>query len=169
MKTLRYRLAHEGDVKILANWWRDGEIMEHAGFPYGLKIDEDKLKERLQKQEASNHQVFIIEYGGEAIGEMGVKKQDIEAEIGIKICHRNHQNKGLGTNILNQLLENLFEQEGIKLVSLDTMLENKRAQKVYERIGFRKVKTEDNVFVDQLGKNRSAVFYEMTKEDYRNL
>jgi RimJ/RimL family protein N-acetyltransferase len=57
----------------------------------------------------------------------------------------------------------------MELVSLDTMLENKRAQKVYERIGFRKTKIEDNVFVDQLGKKRSAVFYEMSKEDYRNL
>lgn len=169
MKALSYRLANEEDVKTLANWWRDGEIMEHAGFPYGLKIDEDKLKKRLQGQESSDHQVFMIEYGEEVIGEMSVRKQDVTAEIGIKICLKEYQNKGLGTELLKQLLRNLFEREGIELVSLDTMLENKRAQKVYERIGFRKTKIEDNVFVDQLGKKRSAVFYEMSKEDYRNL
>jgi hypothetical protein len=27
------RNAVIGDSKVLGNWWRDGTIMEHAGFP----------------------------------------------------------------------------------------------------------------------------------------
>jgi len=165
MSALTYRLATTKDTKTLANWWRDGRVMEHAGFPYGLTIDEEKLEERLKKQTKSSHQVFILEYDQKPIGEMGVKTKDDQAEIGIKICEETYQNKGLGSKVLRQLITDLFQQANIRLIKLDTMVENVRAQKVYERLGFKKIKTEDDVFVDQLGRSRSAVFYQMAKDD----
>jgi len=167
MEILSYRLADRNDVKLLADWWRDGNVMAHAGFPLGLTIDEEKLEDRLMKQKESNHQVFIIEYEGMSIGEMGVKVEDNEAEIGIKICIDTHQNKGLGTKILRILINDLFDRQDIARIKLDTMVENVRAQKVYERLGFTKISVELDVFIDQLGNKRSAVLYQLLKEDYR--
>lgn len=162
-----YRLATPKDTTLLANWWRDGAVMAHAGFPNGLEIDEEKLRERLTKQRENNHQVFIVVYEGINIGEMGVKKKDKEAEIGIKICDQSHQNKGIGTAVLKQLIGNLFDKEGISKIVLDTMVENTRAQKVYERLGFKNMGINHDVFVDQLGRKRSAVLYEMSIKDHR--
>lgn len=163
---ITYRLATLKDTKQLANWWRDGEVMAHAGFPLGLIIDELKLEDRLSNQKESNHQVFMIEYEAKSIGELSVKIDHNEAEIGIKICVASYQNKGLGTMILRALIDDLFQKRGILRVKLDTMLENTRAQKVYERLGFVKIGVDYDVFIDQLGNKRSAVLYQLSKEDY---
>ena len=49
----------------------------------------------------------------------------------------------------------------------DTLIENTRAQHVYERkIGARRVGTRENCWKDQTGKYRTAVDYEMTKEEF---
>jgi RimJ/RimL family protein N-acetyltransferase len=169
MDKLGYRIATTKDTKLLANWWRDGSIMEHAGFPFGLTIDEEKLEKRLSTQQQSNHIVYIIELDGISIGELSVKKDKNEAEIGIKICQSNYQNKGLGSKVLRILMRDLFIQQGITKISLNTMIENTRAQKVYERLGFQKISIEHDVFIDQLGNKRSAVFYHICKEDYEKL
>ncbi len=163
---ITYRLATVKDTKQLASWWRDGEVMAHAGFPLGLTIDETKLQDRLLNQKESNHQVFIIEYDAQSIGELGVKIEGNEAEIGIKICEVSYQNKGLGTTILSKLIADLFLTRNITRIKLDTMLENTRAQKVYERLGFIKVGVDYDVFIDQLGNKRSAILYQLSKEDY---
>jgi RimJ/RimL family protein N-acetyltransferase len=169
MDSLTYRIATVHDTKLLANWWRDGEIMAHAGFPLGLTIDEEKLKTRLAEQQQSNHIVYIIELNEISIGELSVKTNETDAEIGIKICQSKYQNKGLGSKVLRLLMRDLFTQQGITKISLNTMIENTRAQKVYERLGFQKIGIEHNVFIDQLGHKRSAVFYQMFKEDYKKL
>jgi len=49
---------------------------------------------------------------------------------------------------------------------LDTNLKNTRAQHVYEKLGFRKVRTRINAWKDQLGELQSAVDYELTAEDF---
>ena len=38
------------DCEQLAEWWNDGKVMAHAGFPNGLGITLDKIKSQfLQK------------------------------------------------------------------------------------------------------------------------
>jgi hypothetical protein len=34
----RIRNAYARDAKILSEWWNNGEVMAHAGFPDGLGI-----------------------------------------------------------------------------------------------------------------------------------
>jgi hypothetical protein len=87
-------------------------------------------------------------------------------EIGIKICDSNLQNKGIGTRALILLIEYLFYELKAVRIELDTMIENKRAQKVYERIGFVKTKTNYNNWTDQLGQLRSSVDFALDLDDY---
>lgn len=49
---------------------------------------------------------------------------------------------------------------------LDTNLNNKRAQHVYEELGFTKVKIRIDDWKDQLGRLQSAVDYELTEGDF---
>ena len=50
------------------------------------------------------------------------------------------------------------------------MLENECAQHVYEtKIGARKLATLENNWQDQLGKWRTAVVYEITREEFNKL
>ena len=58
----------------------------------------------------------------------------------------------------------------IERIEWDTMLENECAQHVYEtKIGARKLATLENNWQDQLGKWRTAVVYEITREEFNKL
>lgn len=55
---------------------------------------------------------------------------------------------------------------GYEKIILDTNLKNERAQHVYERLGFKKLRVVENSWCDQLGEAQSAVEYEMYKKDF---
>ena len=57
------------------------------------------------------------------------------AQFGISV-HDDYQNRGLGT-ILTQYMVDIARERGVKKVSLEVVVENERAIKVYERSGFR--------------------------------
>ncbi len=75
------------------------------------------------------------------------------------------KNKGLGKIVLSMLFEELFGR-GFEKIILDTMLENKRAQYVYEVLGFRNVCVHENAWKDQIGKLRTVLDYEMKREEF---
>ena len=98
-----------------------------------------------------NSRRHIIELDGKPIGEMiYFNKGNRVAEIGIKICDPSKQEKGLGTKLLTMFIDELFAM-GYQKITLDTSPENKRAQHVYEKLGFK-----------QSRQTPSAIFYELT-------
>lgn len=80
---------------------------------------------------------------------------DKACEIGIKICEKSYQDKGLGKIILSVFIKGLFEDLGYEVIKLDTNLQNNRTQYVYEKLGFKKVRTSINSWRDQLGNFQS--------------
>ncbi len=164
-KGLRIRTAVAEDAKQLVKWWNDAAVMAHAGFPLGLGTTEEKVIAGLGNGR------LILEENGRLIGEACYRKADKGvAEIGIKICETDCQNRGLGRVILSMLIAWLFES-GFEKIVLDTNLTNLRAQHVYESLGFRKLRINYDSWTDQLGNKQSAVDYELTEEsfaDYRN-
>ncbi|HHX66563.1 MAG TPA: GNAT family N-acetyltransferase [Gallicola sp.] len=169
------RSAKLDDTKQLNTWWNDGKVMEHAGFPKGLGESLEKTKRLVSENENQLSQRCVIEIDSKLVGECSYRIYKNEAAIGIKICDFNYQNKGYGTELLKLLIKFLFEDENlnsrekINRIFLDTNLNNKRAQRVYEKIGFNKVGTRKNCWKDQLGRLQSVVDYEMTRKDYNNL
>ena len=78
------------------------------------------------------------------------------------------QNKGLGKIILSMLIESLFNDYGFEKIILDTNLNNKRAQHVYEKLGFQKIRTNMNSWKDQLGQLQSSIDYELVPSHFKN-
>ncbi|GKX30891.1 acetyltransferase [Vallitalea longa] len=164
------RNAELKDSKILCEWWNNGEIMAHAGFPHGLETTEEKIKNDLKNDSDETRRRLIIEYNIEPIGEMSYRYIGCNtAEMGIKICDVTRQNKGLGTIILKLFITSLFDEYNVKKIVLDTNLNNKRAQHVYEKIGFKQVKTNYDSWKNQLGELQSFIYYELSKEHFVNL
>ena len=78
-------------------------------------------------------------YKRQPIGEMNYNnKGEKTAEIGIKICDFSLHNRSLGTKALVMLISSLFDDMGFAKIVLDTNLNNKRAQHVYEKLGFKR-------------------------------
>ncbi|MDR2102775.1 MAG: GNAT family N-acetyltransferase [Treponema sp.] len=148
---IRHATIH--DAKILCNWWNDGKVMAHAGFPDGINTTEEKIIQQISEETDDTTRRWIIEINNEPSGEMNYRnKGDNTAEIGIKICDLNKQEKGYGTRLLKMFIKYLFEHLGYEKIILDTKINNKRAQHVYETIGFKKI-----------GMNEDAINYELTK------
>ena len=158
--TLLIRDAVTADAHQLTAWWNDGAVMAHAGFPLGLGTTVEKVIAELGNGR------LVLEENERLIGEACYRKVgEGIAEIGIKICETDCQNRGLGRIILSMLISWLFEQ-GFEKIVLDTNLTNKRAQYVYESLGFRKLRINYDSWTDQLGNKQSAVDYELTEDSF---
>lgn len=159
------RSATVEDAILMNQWWNDGRVMEHAGFPYGVGESLEETIKNIKSRKDESGQLCIIEIDGKAVGELSYRIEDNTAYPGWKICDFDYQNKGYGTKIILLLFEYLFNF--VDRIVWDTMIENTRAQHVYERkIGARRVGTRENCWKDQTGKYRTAVDYEMTKEEF---
>ncbi len=158
------RNATHHDAELLCSWWNDEKVMEHAGFPNGLGITKQFVIEQLAKDDDTTHRRLILETDSVPVGEMNYRnKGNKTAEIGIKICDFEKQEKGFGTRFLKMLIACLFDEEGYEKIILDTNVKNTRAQHVYENLGFRKVATRVDSWKNQLGELQSSIDYELTK------
>lgn len=167
---LLIREATVDDAKQLCIWWNDGKVMEHAGFPNGLETTVDIIIKQIEEKKTGNllqnHRHIII-YKNTPIGEMNYHPIDAEmCEIGIKICDFSMQNKGFGKVLLSLFISALFNEYGYKKIILDTNLKNKRAQHVYEQLGFKKIRINKDCWKDQLGFLQSSIDYELTKDSF---
>lgn len=151
------------DTDCILKWWNDGSVMAHAGFPLGLGKTREEIENTITTP--SNKERMIIEIHGNKVGELCYEPlDDTTCEIGIKICESTYQNQGYGTEVLTILLNYLFRELKLDTVVLDTMLENVRAQHVYEKLGFVRVGVRENCWKDQMGVLRSAVDYELNRD-----
>ena len=170
--------AEQEDCKQLVSWWNDGAVMAHAGFPNGLGTNEEKVQKQIAADSDDTRRHLVIWYDGNRIGEMSYANlgdsleetgedtiENRTADIGIKICNPTFQEKGLGKIVLSMQIRELFSRGYTKIV-LDTNLKNKRAQHVYERLGFQKVNIRMDAWIDQVGEKQSVVDYELTKEHF---
>ncbi|SHJ15674.1 GNAT family N-acetyltransferase [Lutispora thermophila] len=167
------RSAIIDDAIQLNKWWNDGKVMEHAGFPNGLGEPIEDTIENIKRRTDILNQLCIIEIDGEAVGELSYSIKGDTAYPGWKICNFNYQNKGYGPKIIMMLFEFLFTDEAInskcevEKIAWDTMLENERAQFVYEnKIGARRIGIRKDCWKDQNGKLRTVVDYELSREEF---
>lgn len=147
--------------------------MAHAGFPNGLGQSFEETVRQIKENETRLSQRCIIEIDHLPVGEMAFGLKDGgAAEIGIKICNPAYQNKGYGPMLLRMLIRYLFDDRElnssfpVQKIILDTNLSNTRAQHVYEKLGFTRLRVNQNSWQDQLGRWQGSVDYEMTRESY---
>ena len=167
-KDICIRNVESADCEQLATWWNDGSVMAHAGFPHGLGTSADIIREQLSNDTDDTRRRLIIEYQDKLIGEMSYTNiGNNTAQMGIKICDPEYQNRGLGKIILSMLIKELFSR-GYEKIVLDTNLKNLRAQHVYETIGFRKIKVNIDAWIDQVGVPQSFIDYELTPDTFND-
>lgn len=164
-KNLTIRNATVHDAEILTTWWNDGTVMAHAGFPKGLGTTKSEVAESLANDTDDTHRRLIIELEDVPIGEMNYRnKGNRIAEIGIKICDFTRHDNGIGTRLLSMLINSLFVDYEYQKIVLDTNVKNLRAQRVYEKLGFRKIRLNVDSWTNQLGEFQSSIDYELTKD-----
>lgn len=163
------RNATQKDAEQLAKWWNDGKIMAHAGFPNGIGETAKNIADSVREDTDTTRRRLIIEMDHITIGEMNYYNMGGgSAEIGIKICDFSKQNQGVGKIVLSMLISHLFHDLGYQKIILDTNLNNKRAQHVYEQLGFKKLHVHENSWTNQIGELQSSIDYELYQKDFIN-
>ena len=164
---LTIRNACAGDAAQLAAWWNDGAVMAHAGFPLGLGETAENIAASLARDSDNGGRRLMIEVDGRPAGEMNYRRVDAcTAKIGIKICDPSCRDRGLGKRLLRMFIGELLGPMGYRRIVLDTNLNNRRAQHVYEQLGFRRLGLRKDAWRDQLRVLQSAVDYELRPEDF---
>jgi len=162
------RNAITEDAPLLARWWNNGSVMAHAGFPNGLGTTPEKISADLADDTDGTRRRLILLLDTIPIGEMVYRNiGNSTADIGIKICESSFQEKGIGRIALSLLIQHLFENGYTKIV-LDTNLNNTRAQHVYEKLGFQRLRVNLDSWQNQLGQWESSVDYALTADTFVN-
>ncbi|MCL5035816.1 MAG: GNAT family N-acetyltransferase [Chloroflexi bacterium] len=88
------------------------------------------------------------------------------ARIGIMIGEKQNWNKGMGTQGMRLLLKYLFDIIGIEKIELDTADFNQRAQRCFEKVGFKRTGEFSDVDFLQ-GSFSHRIYMHLTRDDYR--
>ena len=163
------REVNNKDAEQLCLWWNNGEIMSCVGMPLGLNTTVEAVKKKIERALSENLHIHVIEYENNLIGEMNYVEQDNNScLISIKICDSKMQNKGLGKIVLSLFIKELFENVGFEKIFVTMDFRNKRAQRVFEKLGFKKKSTDINSWIDQMGNTQSSVTYILIKDDFNS-
>lgn len=111
---------------------------------------------------------YTVLYNEKPIGTialMNVDTRNRHAELAIMIGDKSKWSKGLGTEMLTQLLSYGFEGLNLRKLYLHVFDFNKRAIGLYEKFGFKKEGTKKEM-VYRGGKYHDVHFYALFKNDY---
>lgn len=142
----RVLIRHLGrhDLKRIKTWFRNPELVSLAfgieGTPEMLqKIANEYYREIFWWQKNA---LAIDTAGGETIGFMKYsvrEDHEVHAKVGILIGERPYWEHGYGTEAMRMLLGYLFDTVKVDRVELDTACFNQRAQRSFEKCGFRRM------------------------------
>ncbi len=147
------------DLKTLHKWQNDEEIMRLArSFPdnstslVGLEAEYDKV---LKGEDLSRHDYIIEEKTSKRpVGWGGLRihtftKRMTSANLGLALGEKDSWNKGYGTEIVELLLKEAFEQLNLQRTEWWTFAENIPSLKLAAKMGF----------IEE-GRLRNAVFFD---------
>lgn len=170
-KLVRLREYRSEDIPLAKEYINSTEVRQYiegnVPFLYTLH-NEQQWYESLSPQEKTY--TFAIEaleskeyIGGCGINEINYKNSI--ATVGIFIGNPEYLSKGYGTDAMKVLVKFIFEQMNINKIKLHVYDFNLRAQKSYEKVGFkREAVLKDELFRN--GRYHDIIQLSMFKKDY---
>ncbi len=144
---LYIRLAGEADTDLFHALWTDGRVMGQVGFPRGLKITREKLRQGLAAQKDvspyEKNLVICLKSSGESIGEAWMGSPDANglSETDIKL-RPEFWGKHYGVEVKRALVEYLFTHTECCIIQATPNVGNAASIKMQEAVGGVKVGEE---------------------------
>lgn len=164
---IKIRKFHREDIPYKVKWINDDE--NNQFLHYDLPLREDKtllwfnsIKDRTDRAD------FTITYNGEPAGLIGllnIDNKNRKAEYYITLGGSKFKGKGIATIASELLIEESYHNYKLNKIYLYTEVENKSAQRLFERIGFIKegLLKEDLI---QEGRKVDRFIYGLFVEEY---
>lgn len=139
------------DVFDMKRWGtHENPLLEDYNFPL-MNDNEIKTWYRLKTQKPSDNYFSIRDKYGELIGYMGIKDIKIfrkSSTLGL-VLDPHKTNLGYGTEILETYLKFYFTEMKMRKMILEVSVFNKRAYKLYKKMGFEIVRMYRDEFFNQ--------------------
>lgn len=155
------------DVFAMRNWGtHENPLLEDYNFP-DMNDREIRIWYRMKTANICDKYFGIKDYDGILIGYMGIK--DIKffrktSTLGL-VLDPNKIDQGYGTDVLQTFLENYFTEMKMKKMILEVSMFNKRAYRLYEKMGFEKNYMYKDEFFNQY-LNFSSPYYQEEKSSF---
>ncbi len=136
---------NEGEIRRMYSWSCDESVLRWSGgSPLVMSFREFRtaFQREISRQNRHRRVFGILTRDGELIGRMGYFNIDWhrgEAELGIVIGEKEYWGKGYGTDAVRTLLHHIFTDTPLERIYLFTYVENLRAQRCFEKCGFRHI------------------------------
>jgi len=137
---LYLRPLGEADLDLCMKWINDSELIACLDRRLPMGFEQERAWLKKQYEDPSSFSLAIVLNDGDVhIGNCGlhnIDRFDRSAEFGIMIGDLGARQKGYGTEAGRLLIEFAFRELGLHRVELCVFSFNKRAQSVYEKLGF---------------------------------
>ncbi len=172
-KKVNLRTVRLSDAENFVKWFNDPEVNKFV-FVRQMNLKEEKkfIRERLKGKTKQNQVFFCIDTkDGVHIGStsLEIKSQRLKvAGFGIIVGDKNYWNQGYGTEAARLILDYGFTNLKLHRVDLDVYDYNKRALKVYKKLGFKVEgrKRETNLYN---GKYYDAIYMGMLSREWNGI
>ncbi len=108
------------------------EIELKSGY-HKKEFDALTLAKKLLKDKKEH--VFISKFKGEIVGYVSLRKTEYKCEVTFLAVSKSYQNKGIGTGLVKHAIK-LAQKSKCKKLALDVRNDNKRAIRLYTKLGF---------------------------------
>lgn len=142
-KRIRIRRKRLSDAKEDYTWQTDAELaMLDAATPLDMSYQQylSEYTFELCYPRSTRCEFAVETLNGEHIANCvyyNIDQPENKAELGIMIGNRNYWNQGYGFEIVNTLLDYIFNKTKLKQIYLTTLTLNIRAQKCFKKCGFK--------------------------------
>lgn len=163
------RLFQEEDIPYKVKWINDEKNNQY--LHYDLPLLEDKTLIWFKSLDGRKDRVdYTITYDNKPVGIIGLLNIDLnkkEAEYYICLGEHELKGKGVAKDATELLIKEAYSKFSLKSIYLYTEVENLRAQKFFEKCGFKKIGLlQDNLFYN--GKFIDRFLYELNLNTFMN-
>ena len=166
----------ERHLPNVLKWWNDSEVTKSMGFPNGMGVVIDKLKDRFlpqieRKNDLLESRMYIIvdKTLNKPIGELQYGQADFElgsCRLGIKIGEHDARGRGLGKESLKLFINYLIRDLNMSTIDIDVFPENLPAVYAYKKLGFIEQETLSDFWTDETGTTHDLMMLKLEKKDW---
>jgi len=161
--TVRVSAPTDHDIDFLHTLWTTPEVMTNVGYPRGLQITRDNVREQLTGQGTVVYRSRLLAFAkstGECIGECMLSRpgKDGVSETDVKLMPK-YWGRGYGTEIKRGLVDYLFTHTNCRGVRATPNRSNVASQRMQEAVGARRVGEGVFEFPESMRGYTSPVYY----------
>jgi len=157
MITLRPIIVEDAEDFAKLRNGDDTYLWFYSKKKFSVQDVEKWLTSHAQSSDPNKDLMFVAEIDGETVGTCSAHDVDInnrKTEVGRIIISESMRGQGLGTDILEQLVDMCF-QKGFTLLYANIMKDNISSQRIFEKVGFKKTQERPD----------TGLYYELRREE----